>query len=54
MPSQQKGRGSGDLPVSSVALPVVSEFCYYADYILLTSELAWELRKSWGAVGMVL
>lgn len=49
VPSKQKGRGSGDLPVSAVALPVVSEFCYYADYILLTSELAWELRRSWGA-----
>lgn len=34
--------------MSSVALPVVNEFCYYAYYTLLTSELAWELRTSWG------
>lgn len=49
VPSQQKGGGLGDLPVSSVALLVVGEFCYYAYYILLTSELAQELRRSWGA-----
>lgn len=51
VPSQQKGR-----PPCVCCCLACSQWVLLLcpDYSLLTSELAWELRRSWGAGGMIL